>query len=89
MIELAVSSVRGLFNIVGPEVVSRYEFAHEAARAFGLTPGRIRPVSTLELGQVAARPLQAGLRTDKAQSLLRTRLLGYREGLAQMAAEHR
>lgn len=86
-IELAEMGASGVFNIVGPAAVSRYEFALEAARAFSLPPAQIEAVSTEDLGQPARRPLQAGLCTGKAQKQLRIRLLDYREGLARMAAE--
>jgi hypothetical protein len=39
------------------------------------------------LEQIAPRPLAAGMRPDRAQALLQTRLVGYREGLALMAAQ--
>jgi len=87
VVELATSGAAGLFHIAGPERVSRYEFARAAAEAFKLDPALIEPVSTPELAQPAPRPLQAGLRIEKAQALWSARLLGYREGLSRMVAE--
>jgi dTDP-4-dehydrorhamnose reductase len=85
VIELATGGETGICNIVGSTLVSRYEFAVTIAKAFDLDPLLIVPVSTEELGQVAQRPLSAGLRVDKAQKILRTSLLGYLEGLRIMA----
>ena len=86
VIELATGRETGLCNIVGSTLVNRYEFAVATAKAFDLDPLLIVSVSTEELGQVAQRPLSAGLRVDKARKILRTSLLGYLEGLKMMAA---
>lgn len=85
VVELVASGERGLFHIAGPGRVSRYDFACAAAQQFHLDVSLIEPVSTPELEQPAPRPLQAGLCIEKARQVLRTPLLDYREGLAQMA----
>jgi dTDP-4-dehydrorhamnose reductase len=86
-IELVQAGARGVFNLVGCERVSRYEFALEAARVFDLDPQLIQPVLTAELNQPAARPLSAGLKVSKAQAVLRTPLLDYCAGLQTMRTE--
>ncbi len=86
-IELVNTGAHGVFNLVGCERVSRYEFALEAARQFDLDSTLIHPVSTAELNQPALRPLEAGLRVSKAQAVLRTQLLDYRLGLRAMRAD--
>jgi len=86
VIEMADKGVEGLFHVAGPRLASRYEFALAAASAFKLNPVLIEPVSTLELEQPAPRPLKAGMIVDKAQGLLKTRLIDYMEGLAVMAS---
>jgi dTDP-4-dehydrorhamnose reductase len=75
----------GLYNVVGPRRVSRYEFALEAARVFGLNPNLIKPVSTQEMKQTASRPLNAGLVPDKAQKELSFELMDYYAGLRHLA----
>jgi hypothetical protein len=45
----------------------------------------ITPITTQELRQPASRPLRGGLKTDKAERLLKTRLIGLDEGLGLMA----
>ncbi|MBL0278455.1 MAG: SDR family oxidoreductase [Anaeromyxobacter sp.] len=55
----------GTLNIAGPEAMPRLDFARRIAVAFGLDTTLLRGVTTRELGQVAPRPLQAGLRTEK------------------------
>jgi len=86
-IYLAESQERGIINVTGPEIVSRYEFACEAARVFGVSEEFIKPVETQFLGQIAKRPLNLGLVVDKAVQLLDIPLLGYRDGLRKMVEQ--
>ena len=83
--DLAITGKRGVYHVAGPERVSRYAFACEAARAFGLEETLIWPALTVNTRQRAMRPLEAGLVVDKAQTVLTTPLVGYREGLQIMA----
>jgi dTDP-4-dehydrorhamnose reductase len=84
VIDLAERGATGIHNVVGPQRADRYEFAVAAARLAGLDPELITPVLTRDLGQVAARPLHAGLRTELAQATLGRSLIGYRTGLRHM-----
>lgn len=85
-VELAKSKYIGIYNLVGPQLVNRYDFALEAARVFGLDEKLIQSVSTTNLNQPASRPLHAGMIPSKAQAVLKTKLLAYPEGLRCMAA---
>jgi len=87
VVELALSDARGVYHVVGPDRVNRYEFACEAARVFGLDGSLIQAVATSELGQPAPRPLNAGMVAEKAAAKLRIPLIGYREGLRAMASK--
>lgn len=80
-VELGQSKLAGIFNLAGSERVSRYEFALEAARVFNLPTDSILPVSTASFNQPARRPLEGGMKLEKAKSALKTELIGYREGL--------
>lgn len=86
VIELACSGAKGVYDVVGPERVNRYEFACEAARAFGLDGSLIKGIPTCELGQVAPRPLNAGMVVEKATDALKVPLVSYKEGLRMMAS---
>ena len=77
----------GTYNVSGPTRVSRYEFAQEVARVFRLDGNLVRPTTTAEIGQVAPRPLNAGLVSKKAQSLLPFALLDYRAGVRRFYEE--
>jgi dTDP-4-dehydrorhamnose reductase len=70
-VELVERGIRGeTVNVVGRDRVPRTEFAIGLADRLGLDASLIDPVTTAELQQVAPRPLDAGLRTDKLASLL-------------------
>jgi dTDP-4-dehydrorhamnose reductase len=69
--------VRGeTINVVGGERVARSDFAVRLADRLRLDSSLIDPVSTASLNQRAARPLDAGLRTDKLASILGTPAIG-------------
>lgn len=87
VVELALSNANGVYHVVGPDRVNRYKFACEAANIFGLDTSLIRPSTTKELGQVAPRPLNAGMIAEKASYKLTMPLMGYRDGLRAMVSE--
>ncbi|HEY4359039.1 MAG TPA: SDR family oxidoreductase [Acidobacteriaceae bacterium] len=68
--ELVELGASGIFNVCGPEIVSRYDFALQAAEILGLDASRIQPVTTAELNQKAPRPLRAGMLIDKLRATL-------------------
>ncbi|MCL5126324.1 MAG: SDR family oxidoreductase [Deltaproteobacteria bacterium] len=84
VLKLALSSYHGIINLAGADLISKYEFACEAAKAFDLDPALVTPVTTAKLKQLALRPLNAGMTTMKANAM-QTYLLGYKEGLKEMS----
>jgi dTDP-4-dehydrorhamnose reductase len=82
-VALAESGAQGVFHGAGPDVVSRLEFAQRAAAVMGLDRAYLSGVSTAELAQLAARPLQAGLLIGKlASHLPEIRMRGIEEGVS-------
>jgi hypothetical protein len=61
-------------------------YARLICRAFDLDAACLTPTTTAALGQKAARPLNGGLRIDKARAGLRTPLRGAEAGLRAMRA---
>lgn len=55
----------GIYNVVGKDLLSRYDFAVRACGILGLDASLLVPRKTAELGQKAPRPLRAGLKTGK------------------------
>ncbi|MFZ0391935.1 MAG: sugar nucleotide-binding protein, partial [Calditrichia bacterium] len=70
----------GIHHIAGPEYINRYDFAMKIADVFNLDKERISPITTIELGQQANRPLRGGLKTDLADMKL-----GFRARTVQQA----
>jgi dTDP-4-dehydrorhamnose reductase len=85
-VELAAGDRGGVFHVVGGTVLDRFAFAQLACAVFSLDERLLEPVPTAELRQRAARPLRAGLRNDRARSLLATPLRGAADGLHAMRA---
>lgn len=61
---------KGLVNLAGPEIISRLDIAYIVANWVGADPELIIPVLSRDLNRPAARPLQSGLLTLRAQALL-------------------
>jgi dTDP-4-dehydrorhamnose reductase len=76
----------GILNVVGPEIIGRYELARHAASVFGLDGGLLVPVTTAELKQAAPRPLRAGLTSGRLRAL-GVEMRGLGAGLSAAAAE--
>lgn len=64
--------ITGMLNVVGEERMSRLELGRLIAFVFQLDERRLRGVPTAELGQIAARPLSAGLSIDRLKALAYT-----------------
>lgn len=85
---LVAAGATGVFHVSGPEVLGRLEFARRVAAELGLDGGLLEGVSTTELGQAAARPLAAGLGTEKLRRMYpELRMRGVAESIADCRAE--
>ena len=80
LLELAELDYRGVLNVAGDQVLTRYEIGVRLARFFGLDPAGITPALAAESGLV--RPLDCSLDLSLARRLLRTPLPGLDEVLA-------
>jgi len=63
-------NARGIYNISGPDYLSRLEYAMLLAKIFKFDDARISAIRTAELHQAAKRPLNAGLKINKARNEL-------------------
>ncbi len=89
VVDLVERGARGTFHCAGPEILARPEFARRSALAFDLDPTLIDPVPTASLGLRAARPTNAGLRTEKLHSVLGRSLTPSAAALADMRRRER
>jgi dTDP-4-dehydrorhamnose reductase len=79
---LVRADVSSVYHTAGADCIDRYRFARLAAAIFDLDPELIQPVSTGSLAQAAARPLKAGLCTQKLQrEFPQLKVMTTREGL--------
>ena len=74
----------GVYNVVGEDRLSRYEFALRACRVFGFDPELITPAATAEMRQAALRPLSAGLTIGKLKRDVKYFPIGADEGLLRV-----
>lgn len=85
LLDLAAYDVSGIFHVVGPEAISKYEFAVRVARLFGYDPVLIRPSRMVEVPMKALRPRNTSLDTSKLCSLLGHALPDVSAGLGHFA----
>lgn len=84
MLKLAEKKTGGLFHAAGSECLSRYEFAKQAAKIFGLDSKLISPVKTAQLKQAAARPKNGCLLSANLESATGVRFRAPKEALADL-----
>ncbi len=70
VLECAERELKGIFHLAGATRVSRFEFAKEIAKEFGLNDGLIMPAKMDEINWIAKRPRDSSLDTTKAQDIL-------------------
>lgn len=70
-VELIEKRIRGIYHLVGKTRIGRDVFARAVIDKLGYNGHSITTVNTAALKQQAPRPLNAGLKTDKADSVLK------------------
>ncbi len=84
--ELSGHQMKETIHVVGPELLSRYEFAKRLAQTFGLPETNIRSMPFDSVPQAAFTPKRLSLDTTKATRVLRTPIRGVDDGLQAMVA---
>ena len=84
--ELVDRGLRGTFQVVGPDFLSRIELSQRVCDAFGLAPALLRPIDTASLGQRAARPLKVRMDTSTIDAVMPDAIRGVGEGLEALAS---
>jgi dTDP-4-dehydrorhamnose reductase len=77
LLELATLDYAGILNVAGPDAISRYDLGVLMALGEGLDPARLVAGSIASAG--LSLPKDVRLRTDRAVSVVSTRLRGVRE----------
>ncbi|ADC66511.1 dTDP-4-dehydrorhamnose reductase [Ferroglobus placidus DSM 10642] len=85
--ECAERKLKGVFHLAGATRVSRFEFAKEIARVFGLDDSLITPSRMDEINWIAKRPRDSSLDTSKARNLLDEKPYELRKALKTLKDE--
>jgi dTDP-4-dehydrorhamnose reductase len=86
LLAIATARATGPFHAVGADAMARLELARRACAAFGWDASLLDPVTTAELAQPAARPLDNPLVNERLAALMGRPLRGVDEGLRAMRA---
>lgn len=84
VLELVQKDEVGTYNIAGPDLISRYDFAKAIVKIFDLDLRHIQGIETKDLNQPAKRPLNGGLIVDKVKKKIRCKLMNFEQGLKLM-----
>lgn len=81
LLELAGMSWTGIIHLGGNDRVDRYTFGVRLARLKGISETLLEPVSMTHFPTTALRPRDVSLDISLATNMLKTKLLGFKEGL--------
>jgi len=83
LVKMMERSLGGLYHLVGPQAMSKYQFGVEIARRFSLKEGEITPKSVSFSGLVAKRSNNLWLSTRKLSTALGEDLPDFSTGLQE------
>lgn len=89
LLEIADRRLTGVFHAACPEVTSRLQWSRKIADVFALDQSLIEPMYMDETPTIAPRPSMLVLDTLPTQRMLKTRLLGFEEGILDLAKRMR
>ncbi len=84
LVEMVETDLTGLFHVVSPEKLSKYDFGLRIATRFGFDPGLVEPVRGGDINRGASRSLNLHLRPDKVQGALGYDLPSVDEGINRL-----
>jgi dTDP-4-dehydrorhamnose reductase len=76
----------GLYHVVAPEAISKYEFGVRIAELFGFDPALIQPSSVAQAGLRATRSANMTLSIAKLQQVLPHAVPNIQQGLEHFLA---
>jgi len=80
-LKIAERNGRGIYNIAGRDIISRYDFAMIMCEVFKFDKSLVTRIKTSTLNQPAPRPLNSGLITYKSEAELGLKTMDSLEGL--------
>jgi dTDP-4-dehydrorhamnose reductase len=87
VLELAERKLEGVYHLAGATRISRYDFAIELARSFGLDQDRVTRSNMNEMTWAAKRPADSSLDTYKASTSLDAKPWRIEEALRTLKVE--
>jgi dTDP-4-dehydrorhamnose reductase len=84
LLEMLQKGLSGLYHVVGPQAMNKYQFGVEIARTFGLREDLVVPKSVLSSGLTAKRSHHLWLSTHKLSTDLGHELPRVSTGLAEL-----
>jgi dTDP-4-dehydrorhamnose reductase len=89
MLEAVEMDLSGLYHMVGPQSMSKFEFGRAIAQKFGFDPELVQPASVLDGGLKAARSPNLTLNTAKLAAALHHDLPAFDAGLQKFYDQYR
>lgn len=89
LMQALAMNLTGLYHVVGPQIMSKYEFGQAIARKFNFPPDLITPASVKDAGLKAARSPNLTLSTEKITSALGHSLPDFESGLQKFYDQYR
>ena len=89
LVKMLERGLSGLYHVVGPQPMSKYQFGVEIARQFGLDESAISPRSVLDSGLTARRAPNLWLSTNRLSTALGEPLPVFSTGLDQFYTQFR
>lgn len=84
LLEMLEKRLSGVYHVVSPEHLSKYDFGVRIAQQFGLNPDLIEPVQAEKENRIVPRSLNLTLNTEKLQKALGHALPGVGAGLTRL-----
>jgi dTDP-4-dehydrorhamnose reductase len=88
LVKMLQKGLRGVYHVVGPQAMSKYQFGVEIARRFSLPEGEITPKSVTFSGLVARRSNNLWLSTYKLSTDLGEDIPAFATGLSEFYTQH-
>jgi len=86
--ELIIKNANGIFNVVGTDRLSKYDFGNNLSRVFKLNRKLIRPVKWRDLKITTIRPNDLSLSDDKINNFLGKRLGDINHNLNELKIQY-
>jgi dTDP-4-dehydrorhamnose reductase len=81
ILDLCEMNSFGIFNIAGPDCVTKYDFALNICKEFDLDSSILKPISHLKINQIAIRPKRVKLSLNKIYNLIQRYPIDIKNGL--------